>query len=162
MRFQCPGLRVDCVRVEVSTLTKQDMRCMITGCNNIFPTCVSLIQHLFHQGYRMQRSLFFTILDRVCSHDNWSCKKKGCSWVHIIVFSPKDHLCITYVCYSFCAEATNVYCWISESTTIEPLKHFCLAIWSEFEEYHLKQPALHKMSNYRLWMVKQFIFILEI
>jgi hypothetical protein len=45
------------------------------------------------------------------------------------------------LCYGMCADATDEYCRISESTAMESLKRFCLAIRIEFEDYHLRQPT---------------------
>jgi hypothetical protein len=46
------------------------------------------------------------------------------------------------LCYGMCADATDEYCRTSESTTMESLKRFCLAIRAEFEDYHCISPCV--------------------
>jgi hypothetical protein len=44
------------------------------------------------------------------------------------------------LCYGLCADATDKYCRTSESTAMECLKRFCLAIRVLFEDYYMRQP----------------------
>jgi hypothetical protein len=40
-----------------------------------------------------------------------------------------------------CADAMDEYCRISETTAMECMKRFYVAIRAEFGEYHLRQPT---------------------
>jgi hypothetical protein len=76
----------------------------------------------------MQRSLFLTILDRVCAFDNYFVQKWVTSTLHMLY-------------YGLCGDATDEYYKISKSTAMESLKRFCMAVRIEFEGYHLRQPT---------------------
>jgi hypothetical protein len=45
------------------------------------------------------------------------------------------------LCYGMCADTIDEYCRISESTALESLKRFCLAIRAIYEPYHLHHPT---------------------
>jgi hypothetical protein len=45
------------------------------------------------------------------------------------------------LCYGLCVDATDEYYKTSESTAMESLKRFCVAIRVEFGDYHLRQPT---------------------
>jgi hypothetical protein len=89
----------------------------------------------------MQRSLFLTILDRVCAFDNYFVQK----WVafHCLGFTPHQKITSTLhmLYYGLCGDATDEYYKISKSTAMESLKRFCMAVRIEFEGYHLRQPT---------------------
>ena len=45
------------------------------------------------------------------------------------------------LCYGMCVDATDEYCRTSESTMLESLRRFCLAIRAIYEPYYLRQPT---------------------
>jgi hypothetical protein len=96
---------------------------------------------LFRRRYRMRRSLFMTILDRVCAVDAYFVQKPDA--VGRLGLSPHQKItsALRMLCYGLCADATDEYCRTSESTAMECMKRFCLAIRAEFEEHYLRQPT---------------------
>ena len=43
--------------------------------------------------------------------------------------------------YGITADATDEYCRLAESTAMEAMKHFCIAIRAEFTDQYLRQPT---------------------
>ena len=56
------------------------------------------VSSFFHRHYRMRRSLFLTIMDRVCARDNYFFAKTGCLWLGGTIRSSKNHCCLANVC----------------------------------------------------------------
>ena len=52
----------------------------------------------FCRRYRMRRSLFLTILDRVCARDSYFFAKTGCMWVGWIIRSAENHCRLKNAC----------------------------------------------------------------
>lgn len=53
----------------------------------------------------------------------------------------KITLALWMLCYRLCADATDKYCRISETTATRSMKQFCLVIRDEFEAYRMGQPT---------------------
>lgn len=51
------------------------------------------------------------------------------------------------LCYGLCSNATDGYCKTGDNTAIKATKRFCVAVGSEFEEYHLRQPTQSYFEN---------------
>ena len=97
--------------------------------------------NFFRRRYRIRRSLFFTILDRVCARDDYFVQKiDACGFLGL---SPHQKItsALRMLCYGLCADATDEYCRTSETTAMTSMKRFCIAIRAEFEAYHMRQPT---------------------
>jgi hypothetical protein len=52
----------------------------------------------FRRRYRMRRSMFLTILDRVCARDSYFFAKKGCLWIGGSICTSKMHRRLADAC----------------------------------------------------------------
>ena len=96
---------------------------------------------LFRQLFHMKRSLFLTILERVCVRDPYFVQKTdACS---LLGLSSRQNMTATLRIYSLgvCVNTMDVYCRTSESTAMEYMKRFCSTIRYEFGEHYLRQPT---------------------
>jgi hypothetical protein len=96
---------------------------------------------LFRRRYRMQRSLFVRIMDRVCSQDSYFVQKLDACGLPGLSPHQKITAALRMLSYGLCADATDEYCRTSESTAMESLKRFCVGIRAQFEGYYLRQPT---------------------
>ena len=82
----------------------------------------------------MSRSLFLRIVDAVKSHDNYFVQRVD--RVGRLGWSPLQKITVVFrmLAYGLAADATDEYCKIAESTTIESLKRFCRALVEVFSE----------------------------
>jgi hypothetical protein len=95
----------------------------------------------FRRLYRMRRELLLVIMDRVIARDDYFVQKPdACGFMGL---SPHQKItaALRMQCYGICADTTDEYCRTSESTAMESLKGFCIAIRAEFEEQHMRQPS---------------------
>ena len=97
--------------------------------------------HLFWRRYRMRRELFLSILEKVYLHDSYFAQKFDVCGLCGLSPHQKITSILCMFCYGMCADTTNKYCRTSESTALESLRHFCLAIRAIYEPYHLRQPT---------------------
>lgn len=103
--------------------------------------------HIFRRRYRIRRSLFLHIMDRVCAYDNYFVQKVDATGLEGLFQHLKITATLCMLCYGLCADATDEYCKTSESTTMESLKRFCIAVRAEFEDYHSRQPTQHDFQK---------------
>jgi hypothetical protein len=96
---------------------------------------------LFRRRFRMRRSLFETILERVCRHDRYFVQKLDACGLLGLSAHQKITSALRMLCYGLCGDATNEYCRTYESTAMECLRRFCLAIKALFEDYYMHQPT---------------------
>ena len=92
----------------------------------------------FRRRFRMRRSLFLTIFERVYSvRDPYFVQKRDVC--DLVGLSSRQKMTTTLQMLSLgvCADAMDDYCRTSESTTMECMKCFCSAIRHEFGEHHL-------------------------
>ena len=97
--------------------------------------------HLFWHRYYIRRELFLSILEKVYLHDSYFVQKfDACG---LCGLSPHQKITSTLrmLCYGICADARDEYYKTSESTALESLRRFCLAIRAIYEPYHLRQPT---------------------
>jgi hypothetical protein len=76
----------------------------------------------FRRRYRMRRSLFLTILERVCARDDYFVQRiDACGFLGL---SPHQKItsALRMLCYGLCADATDEYCRTSETTAMRSLK----------------------------------------
>ena len=95
----------------------------------------------FRRRYRMRRSLFLTILDRVCARDSYFLQKRDACGLVGLSARQKITVALRMLALGVCADAMDDYCRTSESTTMECMKRFCVVVRAEFGEYHLRQPT---------------------
>jgi hypothetical protein len=96
---------------------------------------------LFRRRFRMQCSLFETIMERVCGHDRYFVQKVDAAGLLGLSLHQKITSTLKMLCYGLCGDATDEYCRTSESTVMECLRRFCLAIRAFFEDYYMRQPT---------------------
>jgi hypothetical protein len=96
---------------------------------------------LFRLRFRMRRSLFETILERVCGYDRYFVQKLDACGLLGLSAHQKITSALRMLCYGLCGAATDEYCRTSESTAMECLRRFCLAIRALFEDYYMRQPT---------------------
>ena len=95
----------------------------------------------FRCRYRMRRSLFLTILDRVCTRNSYFMQKRDACGLIGLSSRQKIIAALRMLALGVCVGAMDDYCRTSESTAMECMKRFCVAVCAEFGEYHLRQPT---------------------
>jgi hypothetical protein len=95
----------------------------------------------FCRRFRMRRSLFLIIMERVCACDDYFVQKRDACG--LLGLSPHQKITsvLHFLALGICSDATNEYCRISESTMMETMKRFCAMIRVEFGPYYLRQPT---------------------
>ena len=89
----------------------------------------------------MQRSLFLSIIERICAQDNYFVQKRDA--IGYLGLSPHQKITATLcmLCCNMYVDAMIEYCRTSESTAIMSLKRFSVVILEEVESYYLRQPT---------------------
>jgi hypothetical protein len=82
----------------------------------------------FKKRYRMQRSLFQMIMDRVCECDHYFVQKHDACGLWGLSSIQKCTIALCMLAYRVIANATDEYCQIGESTAMESIKRFFKAI----------------------------------
>jgi hypothetical protein len=95
----------------------------------------------FRRRFRMRRSLFLTILERVCVRDPYFVQKRDACGLVGLSSRQKMTAALRMLSLGVCADAMDDYCRTSESTAMECMKRFCSAIRSDFGEHNLRQPT---------------------
>ena len=103
----------------------------------------------FRRRYRMRRSLFLTILDRVCARDSYFLQKRDACGLLGLSARQKITVALRMLALGVCADAMDDYCRTSESTSMQCMKRFCIAVREEFGEYHLRQPS--RVDSFNNW-----------
>jgi hypothetical protein len=85
--------------------------------------------------------LLETILERVCGYDRYFVQKLDACGLLGLSAHQKITSALRMLCYGLCGAATDEYCRTSESTAMECLRRFCLAIRALFEDYYMRQPT---------------------
>jgi hypothetical protein len=93
----------------------------------------------FKRRYRMQRSLFLMIMDRVCECDDYFFQKRDVCGLWGLSSIQKYIAALCMLAYEVTTDATDEYCRIGESTAMESMKRFCKAIRVQFGDHHLRQ-----------------------
>ena len=85
--------------------------------------------------------MFFTILDRVCTRDSYFMQKMDACGLIGLSSRQKITAALRMLALGVCADVIDDYCRTSESTAMECMKRFCIAVRAEFGKYHLRQPT---------------------
>ena len=91
--------------------------------------------------YRMRRSLFCFILERVCTRDLYFVQKRDALGLLGLSSRQKVTAALRMLALGVCTDAMDDYCRTSESTAMECMGRFCAAVRAEFGEYHLRKPT---------------------
>ncbi|POM74470.1 Uncharacterized protein PHPALM_8567 [Phytophthora palmivora] len=83
---------------------------------------------LFRRRFLMSRRLFARIVDEVTQADSYFTKRPDAT--DVLGFSPRQKVtaALRMLCYGICADATDEYVRIAESTALDSLKHFVMAV----------------------------------
>jgi hypothetical protein len=100
----------------------------------------------FRRRFRMQFSLFLMIMDWVCECDDYFVQKRDACGLWGLSSIQKCTATLRMLAYGVTADATDEYCRIGESTTMESMKRFCKAIKVEFGDQHLRQSLEEKLK----------------
>ena len=95
----------------------------------------------FRRRYRMRRSLFNTILERVCARDAYFVQRMDACGLIGLSSRQKITAALRMLSLGVCADAMDDYCRTSESTAMECMKRFCVAVRAEFGDHHMRQPT---------------------
>ena len=88
----------------------------------------------------MRKSLFLYIMEKVEAHDNYFKQKPDCTVKMGLSCLQKCTAALRIFAYGTSYDSTNEYIRISETTSAECTKHFCLAIIQIFGEVYLRSP----------------------
>ncbi|KAK3229557.1 hypothetical protein Dsin_001438 [Dipteronia sinensis] len=95
---------------------------------------------MFRQRFRMGRSLFLRIVEKVEARDNYFVQRRDSVGRLGLSALQKITAVFRMLAYGCPADATDEYIRIGESTTIESLKRFCRAVVEEFTDEYLRSP----------------------
>jgi hypothetical protein len=105
------------------------------GENPVYPP------HIFRRRFRMQRSLFLRIMHEVCAYDSYFVQKRNAAGVLGLSSVQKCTAALRLLAYGTSGDAVDEYCRLSESTAMEAMRRFVLAIRACFESRYLRQPT---------------------
>lgn len=92
----------------------------------------------FRKRYRMRRSLFLRVLDKVCAHDRYFLQKRDATGALGLSSLQKLTAALRMLT---CGVANDEYCRLGESTAQECLKRFVRAIREIFGRRYARQPT---------------------
>ncbi|KAK3222735.1 hypothetical protein Dsin_009760 [Dipteronia sinensis] len=95
---------------------------------------------MFHRRFRMGRSLFLRIVEKVKARDNYFVQRRDSVGRLDLSALQKITALFRMLAYGCPADATNEYIKIGDSTTIESLKRFYRAVVEEFGGEYLRSP----------------------
>ncbi|KAK2657985.1 hypothetical protein Ddye_011037 [Dipteronia dyeriana] len=104
---------------------------------------------MFRRCFRMGRSLFFRIVEKVEARDNYFVQRRDS--VGRLGLSTLQKITVVFrmLAYGCSANATDEYIKIGESTTIESLKRFCHVVVEEFAGEYLRSPNATDVARLR-------------
>jgi hypothetical protein len=95
----------------------------------------------FHQRFRMRRELFHCLIDAVCTFDPWFIRKRDALGRLGLSSLQKCTTTLQMLAYGVPADVCDEYYRLGESTTLEAIKHWIIAIRDCFEAKYLRQPT---------------------
>eukprot|EP00918_Siedleckia_nematoides_P086144 GHVU01189648.1.p1 GENE.GHVU01189648.1~~GHVU01189648.1.p1 ORF type:complete len:440 (-),score=40.95 GHVU01189648.1:153-1472(-) len=102
----------------------------------------------FRRRFRMRRPLFLRILEGCVATDAYFRQKYDAARVLGLSAEQKVIAALRMLTHGLCADATDEYCRIGESTTLEALSRFCVAVIQRFGEEYLRQPTQQDVEHY--------------
>jgi hypothetical protein len=97
--------------------------------------------HLFRRRFRMQWCLFLRIMHEVCAYDSYFVQKRNAAGVLGLSSVQKCTAALRMLAYGTSGDAMDEYCRLSESTAMEAMTRFVVAIRACFEGRYLRQPT---------------------
>ena len=97
--------------------------------------------NIFRRRYRMRRSFFCYILERVCARDVYFVQKKNAVGLLGLSSRQKVTAALWMLALGVFADAMDDYCWTSESTTMKCMERSCTIVRADFGEYYLRKPT---------------------
>ena len=94
----------------------------------------------FRRRFRMEEHVFCKIVKAVTKHDDYFKRKKNAAGKMGFYPAQKVTAALRQLCYGISPVAVDEYLKIGESTALESLKRFCVAIVEVFEEEYLRRP----------------------
>lgn len=96
----------------------------------------------------MSRRLFARVVEKVTQFDSYFTQRSDARGV--LGFSPRQKVtaALRMLCYGICADATDEYVRIAESTALESLKHFVKAVISCFGDEYLREPSAGDIARH--------------
>ncbi|KAK1577946.1 hypothetical protein Q3G72_026238 [Acer saccharum] len=95
---------------------------------------------MFRRRFRMSRSLFLSIVEKVEARDNYFMQRRDSVGRLGLSGLQKITAVFQMLAYGLPTNATDEYIKIGESTTIESLKRFYRAVVEEFKDEYLRSP----------------------
>ena len=88
----------------------------------------------------MRRSVFDRIVTDVCNHNSYFRRKKDCSGKLGIAAEVKVTVALRMLAYGVAADALDENWKVSETTTIETMKKFAVAVVEVYGDEYLRYP----------------------
>jgi hypothetical protein len=95
----------------------------------------------FCKRSRMRRSLFLTIMERVYACDRYFVQRLDACGLVGLSSRQKITAALRMLALGVCTDVLDEYYRVNETTAMEYMKRFYVAICTEFGEYHLRQPT---------------------
>jgi hypothetical protein len=95
----------------------------------------------FRRRYRMRRELFLCLVDAVCCFDPWFVQKRDALGRLGLSSLQKCTAALRTLAYGVPADACDEYCRLGESTALEAMKRWVVAVRGVFEAQYLRQPS---------------------
>jgi hypothetical protein len=95
----------------------------------------------FRRRYRMRRELFLHLVDAVCAFDPWFIQRRDALGRLGLSSLQKCTAALRMLAYGVPADACDEYCRLGESTALEAMKRWVVAIRGCFEAQYLRQPT---------------------
>ena len=105
------------------------------------------LPNFFRRRFRMQRSLFLSILDAIQHHDDYFIQKNDAASVAKLSGLQEVTAAFRMLQYGISVDAVDEYVKIGESTAIEAMKKFCRAIVHVYGETYLRSPNEEDISR---------------
>lgn len=95
----------------------------------------------FRRRFRMHKELFLRITEAVKNHDDYFVQKRNAAGTLGLATLQKTTVAIRMLSYGSSADSTDEYVRIGESTAMESLKRFCVAVDEVFGAEYLRSPT---------------------
>jgi hypothetical protein len=95
--------------------------------------------HIFRHRFQMQWCLFFRIMHEVCTFDSYFVQKRIAAGTLGLSSIQKCMAALHMLAYGTSSDAVDEYCRLSESTVMEAMRQFVVAIRACFESRYLRQ-----------------------
>ena len=103
---------------------------------------------VFRHRFRMSRRLFNRLVDGATSADSYFTQRADATG--LLRFAPRQKItaALQMLCYGVCADATDEYIRIAESTAMKSLERFTTAVIDCFGGEYLREPTAADMQKH--------------